>query len=62
MDLNGTFALEGEKNAGLFIDWLQMHARTPVHSHDHDDCVTSVLATRSHRCALSEPHFRYKHK
>ena len=25
-----------------------------MNSHDHDDCVTSVLATRSHRCALSK--------
>ena len=43
---------EGRREAGLFIDWLEIHARTPVHSHD---CVTSVLATRSHRCALSKP-------
>jgi hypothetical protein len=47
-----------EMSRALFIHWLRIHARTPVHSHDHDDRVTSVLATRSHRCALSEPHFR----
>ena len=47
-----------EMSRALFIHWLRIHARTPVHSHDHDDRVTSVLATRSHRCALSEPYFR----
>ena len=58
-NLNGTFGmLRRERVAGLFILWLEIHARTPVHSHDHDDRVTSVLATRSHRCALSEPYFR----
>ena len=46
---------KGTRETGLFIDWLQIHARTLVHSHD---CVTSVLSTRSHRCALSKPYFR----
>ena len=58
-NLNGTYGmLRRERVAGLFILWLEIHARTPVLSHDHDDRVTSVLATRSHRCALSEPYFR----
>ena len=60
-DRDGTSTALGwgrERSRALFIHWLRIHARTLVHSHDHDDRVTSVLATRSHRCALSEPHFQ----
>jgi hypothetical protein len=58
-NLNGTFGLRRERRSwALFIHWLRIHDRTLVHSHD---CVTSVLSTRSHRCALSKPYFRYSH-